>query len=61
MILVDDCSTDNSAEIIKEFAKKDKRIHYEKLSENSGAAVARNRALELAKGRFIAYLDSDDI
>ena len=61
MILVDDCSSDNSAELIKEISKKDNRIKYFKLDTNSGAAVARNKALELSKGRFIAYLDSDDL
>lgn len=59
-LLVDDCSTDNSASLIKEFAKKDSRIKYIKLPENSGAAVARNTGLEEAKGRFIAFVDSDD-
>lgn len=61
LLLVDDCSKDNSAEIAKEYAKKDKRVKYFKLKENSGAAVARNFALENSKGRFIAYLDSDDL
>ena len=61
MLLVDDCSTDNSVKIIKEYAKNDKRIKYIKLKENSGAAIARNVALENSKGRFIAYLDSDDL
>ena len=61
MILVDDCSTDNSEKIIKEFSKKDSRIKYIKLKENSGAAVARNTALENSTGRFIAYLDADDL
>ena len=61
MILVDDCSTDNSAKIIKNYAKRDSRIKYFKLKENSGAAVARNTALEKSNGRFIAYLDSDDL
>ncbi|WP_108245598.1 glycosyltransferase family 2 protein [Muricauda brasiliensis] len=60
-ILVDDCSTDNSAQIIKHFAEKDNRIRYVKLSENSGAGVARNKAIELAKGDYIAFLDSDDL
>lgn len=61
MILVDDCTPDNSAEIIKKYAKKDKRIKYIKLKENGGAAIARNKALEESKGRFIAYLDADDL
>lgn len=61
MILVDDCSIDNSAKIIKKFIEKDERIKYYKLNENSGAAVARNYALEKSSGRFIAYLDADDL
>lgn len=59
-VLIDDCSPDSSAKIIKEFNKKDDRIRYVKLDENSGAAVARNKGLECANGRFIAFLDSDD-
>ena len=62
LIIVDDCSTDKSIEIIKEETKdimeKTKII---RMSENQGAAVARNIALENAGGRYIAYLDSDDI
>lgn len=61
MLLVDDCSTDKSASIIKKYSKKDSRIKYIKLKENSGAAKARNKALEESKGRFIAYLDADDL
>lgn len=61
MILVDDCSPDDSAKIIKKYAKRNKRIRYFKLKENSGAAVARNKALEESHGRFIAYLDADDL
>lgn len=61
LLLVDDCSTDKSAKIIKSFAKQDSRIHYIKLPANSGAATARNRALKEAKGKFIAYLDADDL
>src|SRR5699024_7875511 len=60
-LLIDDCSTDNSASIIKEFAKRDSRIKYVKLKENSGAAVARNTGLEHAQGRYIAFIDSDDV
>lgn len=61
MILVDDCSTDNSEKIIKEYMKSDERIRYIKLDENSGAAVSRNTAIKNANGRYIAFLDSDDI
>lgn len=60
-LLIDDCSSDNSANIIQEYALKDERIKYFKLDKNSGAAVARNTALEKSTGRFIAYLDSDDL
>lgn len=61
MILVDDCTPDHSADIAKKYSKKDKRIKYVKLEENSGAAVARNKGLSIAEGRFIAYLDADDL
>ena len=60
MIIVDDCSTDNTKEVVDKFAG-DKRIKYHCLSTNSGAAVARNTALKLAEGRWIAFLDSDDL
>ena len=59
-ILVDDCSNDNSATIITDYALKDNRIKYIKLKKNSGAGVARNKAIERATGRYIAFLDSDD-
>lgn len=61
MILVDDCSKDNSEKIIREYEKNDKRIKYIKLEKNVGAAKTRNLALEQAKGRYIAFLDSDDV
>ena len=59
LIIVDDCSTDNTDEIIAAIA--DARIRYLKNDKNSGAAVSRNRALREAKGRWIAFLDSDDL
>ncbi|MBP2833267.1 glycosyltransferase family 2 protein [Aquimarina sp. U1-2] len=61
MILIDDRSTDNSWGIIDECRVKDHRIKSYKLNKNSGAGVARNKAIRLAKGRFIAFLDSDDM
>ena len=61
LLLVDDCTPDNSAKIIDKYIKKDKRIKYFKLDENSGAAIARNKALKESKGRFVAYLDADDL
>ena len=59
MIIVDDASKDNTEEVVKSF--KDKRIKYIRLSKNSGPAVARNRAMEEAKGKYMASLDSDDL
>ncbi|NPA53714.1 MAG: glycosyltransferase family 2 protein [Aquificae bacterium] len=61
MIIVDDCSPDKSNEIIQEYIKKDNRIKLIKLSKNSGPAVARNTAIKEAKGRYIAFLDADDL
>ncbi|MEC1719115.1 glycosyltransferase family 2 protein [Schinkia azotoformans] len=60
MIIVNDKSTDNTVEVINKYVQKDSRIKLINLNENSGAAVARNKAIEKAKGRFIAFLDSDD-
>ncbi len=60
LILVDDCSTDRSSEIIKEYQKRYPNIIYHKLGKNQGAAVARNTALDIAKGRYVAFLDADD-
>lgn len=61
MLIVDDCSSDNTKEIVDEYASKDPRIKYHCLERNSGAAIARNTALRMAKGRWIAFLDSDDL
>ncbi len=58
LIIVDDCSTDNSIEVIQSF--KDSRIILLKNQKNSGAAISRNYALREAKGKWIAFLDSDD-
>ncbi len=60
MIIVDDCSTDNTDEVVAEFLS-DSRIKYLKNESNSGAAVSRNYALREAKGKWIAFLDSDDL
>ncbi|MBD5261924.1 MAG: glycosyltransferase family 2 protein [Bacteroides sp.] len=61
MIIVDDCSTDNTKEIVEQYQKIDPRIKYYCLPTNSGAAEARNEALRRAQGRWIAFLDSDDL
>ena len=59
LIIVDDCSSDNTDEIVTSFTEP--RIKFFKNKINSGAAVSRNRALREAKGRWIAFLDSDDL
>lgn len=61
LILVDDLSTDKSREIIEQEALGDARIRLIKQPSNMGAAAARNRGVDEAKGRYIAYLDSDDL
>ena len=60
LIIVDDCSTDDTEKSIKKYLK-DKRIKFYKNEKNSGAAISRNKALKIAKGRWIAFLDSDDL
>ncbi len=61
LIITDDCSLDNTLELIQEFSRSDERIKVFSLGENSGAGIARNNSIEQAKGRFIAFLDSDDM
>ena len=61
MILVDDCSTDNTINLIKDFITKDKRIQLYQLESNSGPAVARNKGIENVSGKYMTFLDADDI
>lgn len=61
MLIVDDCSTDATNQMVKEYANVDERIKLIRLEKNSGSAVARNTAIRHAKGRYIALLDSDDL
>ena len=61
LIIVDDCSTDRSAELIETFANENKKVQFIKLSENIGNCKAFNRALALAKGKYIMDLATDDI
>ena len=61
MIIVDDCSSDNSRKIIEKYCQKDQRIKCITLKENVGASKARNKATEEANGDYIAFLDSDDL
>ena len=59
LLIVDDCSEDQTVEIVKSF--KDERIKLFQNQANSGAAISRNWALREARGKWIAFLDSDDI
>jgi len=62
MLIVDDCSSDGSIDIIKEYSMKDSRIKYFRTLKPSGSpAVPRNIGIENANGRYIAFLDSDDM
>lgn len=61
LFVIDDCSSDNSFEIAQRQAAKDPRIQVLRNSTNLGVANARNRGIGLAKGEYIAFLDSDDI
>lgn len=61
MIITDDNSTDRGLEIVKKYSQKDSRIKYMKLEKNSGAAVCRNLSIKEARGKYIAFLDSDDV
>ncbi len=60
MLIIDDNSSDNSSILIKSFSKQDDRIKPIFLKNNLGPAMARNHAISKAKGKYIAFLDSDD-
>jgi len=60
LLVVDDCSSDNSVEVVKQLAADEQRIKVISLSSNGGAAVARNEGIKASSGRYIAFLDSDD-
>lgn len=61
MIISDDCSTDDTYERLQPYLENDYRIKYIRNNQNSGAAITRNNALRVAKGRWVAFLDSDDL
>jgi len=60
-LVTDDCSTDDTWNIVQSLAKKDSRIKLQKNNMNYGAAISRNNSIALAKGDFLAFLDSDDL
>lgn len=60
LLITDDCSTDDSLIIIEQYLQKDPRVQLFRLEKNSGAGISRNRSIQEARGRFIAFCDSDD-
>lgn len=61
MIIIDDCSSDGTVDLVTEIIKIDPRVKLIKLQNNSGTGIARNTGLKEAAGAFIAFLDSDDL
>ncbi len=61
LIIVDDCSTDGSAEIAREYAERDSRIKIVQRETNGGSADARNSGIAIATGEYIAAMDADDV
>lgn len=61
LLIVDDCSTDRTPNIVRSYLAKDSRVKYYRLSQNLGAAAARNKAMYEATGEYMAFLDSDDL
>jgi teichuronic acid biosynthesis glycosyltransferase TuaG len=61
MLVVDDCSPDDTVAVVSSFADRDPRIRLIRQPANGGPAAARNAALEAATGRYLAFLDSDDL
>lgn len=61
IICINDSSTDDSLHILEQFAEKDKRVRIISNSSNQGAAISRNRGMNIAQGKYICFLDADDI
>lgn len=61
LLIVDDCSTDETPTLVRRLAQSDSRIKFHQLETNSGAGVARNTAVQRSIGRYLAFLDSDDL
>jgi teichuronic acid biosynthesis glycosyltransferase TuaG len=60
LLVIDDCSTDATADIVRKHAASDRRIRYIRQNRNRGVAAARNRGIQLARGTYAAFLDADD-
>ena len=60
IVVVDDCSTDNTEQVIKEISQTDTRVKYVRTEKNVGGAAARNRGVSASQGKYIAFLDDDD-
>ncbi|XUJ34936.1 glycosyltransferase family 2 protein [Bradyrhizobium japonicum] len=61
LLIADDCSTDRTPKIIAEIGERDPRVKLIRLPKNGGPALARQAAIDEAKGRYLAFLDSDDL
>lgn len=61
MLIIDDCSSDNTYACMEKLAQRDKRIRIFRNTQNAGAAATRNYGIRQAKGQWIAFLDSDDL
>lgn len=61
LLIVDDASTDKTAEIVQRFQEADSRIHFAAKSMHTGIADTRNQAIGMAKGQYLAFLDADDV
>lgn len=61
MLIANDCSPDNTAEVVQAYCQRDPRIRLINMPQNGGPAAARNSAIDQAQGRWLAFLDSDDL
>lgn len=61
LIIIDDCSSDNSIKVVKEIIKNDSRIFLIELKKNKGPGFSRNKGIEISRGKYITFLDSDDL
>ncbi|MFQ2523194.1 glycosyltransferase family 2 protein [Aeromonas caviae] len=61
LLITDDCSSDSTVEIVRQLASQDPRISIEVNSVNSGAGFSRNQSINRSSGKYIAFLDADDL